>query len=293
VARVSECASRPPTRPQFYIMRLNAIFSALALQPLALNVPVHRLRAPPCMRRSAPPLRQIQDEAELKSILSGMEPLGIALLMCSVRGDEKASKVRSYLVDKCGDNELLTRLHWECDSDDKDALACMGAEPSRMPFFVGFDSTGERVLDFVAQTPSALFYGLENFGGVLEAYAEQESQQQPAAAAAPNDERVAALELNVEILEAELYDLKLQISKQQAELFGASRKFEALVKRVEELEQGPSSASAGAPTFLAANKGSLASSGPGSEALDTFLAGTPDETDDVPDPFAYVLGDDA
>jgi uncharacterized coiled-coil protein SlyX len=281
-------------------MRLNAIFSALALQPLApsFNV-VHRIRALPCMQQSAPPLQQIQTESELKSALSRLEPMGIALLMCSVRGDKKASKVRSHLVDKCGDNERLTRLLWECDSDDKAALAAMGAEPSRMPFFIGFDSNGERVLDFVAQTPSALFYGLENFGGVLDAYAEQDSEQQPAAtapaaanadAAAANDKRVAALELNTEIMEAEIYDLKLQVSKQQAELFGASLKFEALVKRVEELEQGPSSATA---LSLAANTGSLASSGPGSEALATFLADAPDEADDVPDPFAFVLGDDA
>jgi hypothetical protein len=283
-------------------MRL--ILSALALQPFSPNV--LRVSAPPFMQQQqSPPLRKIQDESELKMALSNIPPLGTALLMCSMRGDQRASKVLSYLVDKCADNELLHRLHWECDADEP--AHPMGADPARMPFFIGFDSGGEKVLDFVAQTPSALFYGLENLGGVLDAYAEQESQPQQQSAATPaevttaaaaSDQRVAALELNVEILEAEVYDLKLQVSKQQAELFGASRKFDALVKRVEELEQGQriaatqqASSAAAAATFVAANEG-RASSGPLSEALDKFLAEAPDEDDDVLDPFAYVLGED-
>ena len=56
--------------------------------------------------------------------------------------------------------------------------------------------------------------------------------QAAAVRAGPSEEQVAALELNVQILEAKVYELELQLSKQQAELFGASRKYEALLKQL-------------------------------------------------------------
>ena len=46
--------------------------------------------------------------------------MGISLLMFCISGDKRAVKVRSYLEDKCGDNEMLQRIVWQCDRDDSE-----------------------------------------------------------------------------------------------------------------------------------------------------------------------------
>lgn len=288
------------------------VFSMVAFNPFvtpsqrAWKSTPARMTSPRLQAQPSPPLQQVNSEAELQEAISNAPPMGISLLMFCISGDKKAVKVRSYLEDKCGDNEMLQRIVWQCDRDDSEALNCVGADVDRTPLFIGYDASGARVLDFVAMTPSALFYGLENLGGVLDAYAQQEARmEQPATGASdgaqaaavragPSEEQVAALELNVQILEAKVYELELQLSKQQAELFGASRKYEALLKRVDALEedQQQRKASGLSAADIEAAMASPADSGGRPSVADLIRDVPDDDVSEIMDPFAYVLGED-
>ena len=121
---------------------------------------------------AASPLYQVSSEREIDELLAKAPPLSVTLVMLLLRGDAKAAKVKQYLLDKCSDNEMLQRITWECDDAAAmaAALSTLGAAANTpTPYFVGLDPSGGRVLDFVALTPSALFYGLEDLGGVLDA----------------------------------------------------------------------------------------------------------------------------
>lgn len=233
------CWSTTLTAPVLRATRLRAPLSPVLQLPPDLSAP-----------GAASPLFSISSEAEFSAVLDESPPLGVTLVMLYVRGDTKAARVKQYLVDKCADNDMLQRLTWECAPDDAESLALaqrlLGADEStRMPYLAGFDARGERVLDFVAQSPSALFYGLEDLGGVLDAIAE-ESDSSAQAAAEPTQQNGAAApgssgasDARVGALETEVFELRMQISRLQAELFGANLQLEKLgplVDRVAALE---------------------------------------------------------
>merc|ERR1712187_178973 len=162
------------------------------------------------------------------------------------RAELLAAKVKRFLVDKCRDNEMMQRVHWECDAEDADttasALRAVGA--STTPFFVAFDTQGEVVMDFVALTPGALFYGLDNLGGVLAAIEEEQAARDVTASGdatslvsatnlpSADGDRMAALETKVQ-------ELQMQLSLQRAELLAAKQTLSSvaeLVERVAALE---------------------------------------------------------
>ena len=174
--------------------------------------------------RDASPLYEVSSEQEIDELLKKAPALSVTLVMLLMRGDAKAAKVRRFFLDKCADNEMLQRLIWECDADDAAAaaLSTLGAAADTpTPYFVGLDTSGGKVLDFVALTPSALFYGLEDLGGVLDAIEQEEKAAVPSSGgggsegegsgSSVSEERVAALE-------AEVLDLRMQVSKQQVEV---------------------------------------------------------------------------
>jgi len=214
--------------------------------------------APPLLQVS--PLIEIQTETELVAALSEVPPLGVSLVMLSVRGDARAAKVRRHLVEKCADNDALLRVTWECKEDaTADALRSLGATAStQTPFCVCFDAQGERVLNFVAGTPSALFYGLEDVAGLLDAM-EQEgapSVETPNGGSGSSSDGSSSSSSSssdggdgnggdggdggvsaerVDALEAECQELRMEVSVQRAELFSASTTLEALLGRVDAL----------------------------------------------------------
>eukprot|EP00966_Prymnesium_polylepis_P289910 6696342-Prymnesium_polylepis.1 len=116
--------------------------------------------------QQSPDLREVSSDDELQAAISDGPSPGVTLLMLSLRGCAKAAKVKKFLLDKTDENPMLQRVHWECDGDDADATASTLSTfgTSVTPFFVALNPEHGRVMDFVALSPSALFYGLDNLG---------------------------------------------------------------------------------------------------------------------------------
>ena len=104
-------------------------------------------------------MRAVQSEMELQTVISSGTEL--TLLMVSQRGCAKAKKVKEYLMDKLS-SDVMDMVHWEVVGPN-DEVAKLGA--TRLPYFAAFNPEGRQILDFVAETPGALYYGLEDVRG--------------------------------------------------------------------------------------------------------------------------------
>jgi hypothetical protein len=183
-------------------------------------------------------VRELQSQADLRVALQETPAMGISLLMLSAPDCAKAAKVKKFLLDRGTPNPLVQHLSLEFMPDDTDNwLAFRGTNPARTPHCIAYDTEGSRVADFVAMTPGALFYGLEDLGGVLAAAEAEQAQDEqrdsrfsppseprPVARAPgtdPADPRLAALESLVSQLAAEL-------GAQQAALGAATLRIAAL-----------------------------------------------------------------
>ena len=171
-------------------------------------------------------VRALQSQADLRAALEATPEMGISLLMLSSPDCAKAAKVKKFLLERGTPNPRVQHLSLELLPDDADSWrAFRGTDPARTPHCIAYDSEGARVADFVAMTPGALFYGLEDLGGVLaatEAERARDEQRESAAfasppgvqtpgtapatapALAPAEARLAALEGLVSRLTAEL-----------------------------------------------------------------------------------------
>ena len=219
------------------LVMLASVFAitALHLHPTVSSPRSHLRCAVPRLQSLA--AREVTCEAELNAAIPEAP---LTILMLSMRGCAKAAKVKKFLAERHGDKPDVQHLAWQLDAEDEEATAqTLGAlRCSRTPFCIAFDSDGSRLADFVAETPSALFYGLEGLGGLLAAMDEAGMRGDAAsseATAAPrssgggggggsgNEEalRLAALEQTVS-------DLQLQLSVQRADLFAANQRIAAL-----------------------------------------------------------------
>ena len=171
-------------------------------------------------------VRALQSQADLRAALEATPEMGISLLMLSSPDCAKAAKVKKFLLERGTPNPRVQHLSLELLPDDADSWrAFRGTDPARTPHCIAYDSEGARVADFLAMTPGALFYGLEDLGGVLaatEAERARDEQRESAAfasppgvqtagtapgtapALAPAEARLAALEGLVSRLTAEL-----------------------------------------------------------------------------------------
>ena len=178
-------------------------------------------------------VRALQSQADLRVALEATPEMGISLLMLSSPDCAKAAKVKKFLLERGTPNSRVQHLSLELLPDDADSWrAFRGTDPARTPHCIAYDSEGARVADFVAMTPGALFYVLEDLGGVLaatEAERARDEQRDSAAFASPPgvpgtepaEARLAALEGLVSRLAAEL-------SAQQAALGAATLRIAAL-----------------------------------------------------------------
>jgi hypothetical protein len=209
-----------------------------------LLVPTSRLHLTRCAApRMQQPARQIavrelQSQADLRVALEATPEMGISLLMLSSPDCAKAAKVKKFLLERGTPSPRVQHLSLELLPDDADSWrAFRGTDPAKTPHCIAYDSEGARVADFVAMTPGALFYGLEDLGGVLVATEAERARDEGAAAMTPGTEpRLAALEGLVSRLAAEL-------RAQQAALGAATLRIAAL----EEAAGGAAAAAARRP----------------------------------------------
>ena len=181
-------------------------------------------------------VRELQSPTDLHVALEQTATMGVSLLMLSVPDCPRAAKVKKFLLERGSPNPLVQHLCMEFLPEDADSwLAFRGTNPARTPHCIAYDAEGSRVADFVAMTPGALFYGLEDLGGVLAATeAEQARGEQRHSAASPplartpdtrtpdpTDARLVALESLVSQLTAE-------IATQQTALGAATQRIAAL-----------------------------------------------------------------
>ena len=88
------------------------------------------------------------------------------MLLIKRKDDARASKVLAQFRTSCTN---AAQLLWEFDDADVAELQDIGINTDRTPVVVAFDN-GEQIMDFVAQTPSALFYGLQDCAALRDAY---------------------------------------------------------------------------------------------------------------------------
>jgi hypothetical protein len=234
------CCVRQLGAPRELTMLVVVIINTILLVPTSR---LHLTRcAAPRMQQPARQIavRELQSQADLRVALEATPEMGISLLMLSSPDCAKAAKVKKFLLERGAPSPRVQHLSLELLPDDADSWrAFRGTDPARTPHCIAYDSEGARVADFVAMTPGALFYGLEDLGGVLVATEAERARDEHTAAAAmtPGTEpRLAALEGLVSRLAAEL-------RAQQAALGAATLRIAAL----EEAAGGAAAAAARRP----------------------------------------------
>ena len=207
------------------------VAATTALHPTRCSAP--RLQQSADLRQPIA-VRELQSQADLLVALEATPTMGVSLLMLSVPDCARATKVKKFLLERSSPNPWVQHLSMELpgDADTWDEFRC---NPERTPHCIAYDAEGGRVADFVAMTPGALFYGLEDLGGVLAATeAEQARGEAPSLpdpresdpvartpGADPSDARLAALEGLVS-------DLAAELAAQQAALGAATRRITTL-----------------------------------------------------------------
>ena len=144
---------------------------AAAAAALAPRCPAPRLQQTPSID-----IRQIQKSAELPAALEDTPTHGVSLLMLSVPDCARAVKVKKFLLDRSAPNPQVQHLSLEVADDDAETWRSFKCNPARTPHCIAYDADGDRVSDFVAMSPGALFYGLEDLGGVLTAREAEDAQ---------------------------------------------------------------------------------------------------------------------
>ena len=139
-----------------------------AVLPLLLTPHLSSFSPPPrCCAPSSGSI-QISSESELNAALAEVEFGMVAVLLISRTDDKRTTKVKQFFEDKC---VFAQRLLWDYEegSAAEAELRSLGVDLNRTPLCVAFDN-GNQILDWVAQTPSALLYGLQDAVDVREAY---------------------------------------------------------------------------------------------------------------------------
>ena len=119
-------------------------------------------------------LAPITSGDELDAVLSERPEFAPTILMIGREGCPKSAKVGKFYEDKYNMiPSVRLQLAQAEDEDSTEARAlCDRLHVTRTPVFVLFQD-GQRVLDFVAETPGALFYGIEDCRLLISAYAEK------------------------------------------------------------------------------------------------------------------------
>lgn len=216
---------------------------------LHLLVPIAGLHLTRCAApRMQQPARQIavrelQGQADLRAALEATPEMGVSLLMLSLPDCAKAAKVKKFLVERGTPNPRVQHLSLELMPDDAENWrAFRGTDPARTPHCIAYDSEGAQVADFVAMTPGALFYGLEDLGGVLAATeAERARDEQSAAFASLHSVPGPAAQTpgtapGTELAEARLAALEDLVSRLAAELGAQQAALGAATLRIAALE---------------------------------------------------------
>ena len=112
-------------------------------------------------------LQRITSEDEFEAIAPLPDSAMVQVLMVSRQGCKYASKMERAFSETCERSPLLEGLLWELGPDGDATAEALGA--ARTPLFVAFRN-GERTFDFVAQTPGALVYGLQELGDLVGRY---------------------------------------------------------------------------------------------------------------------------
>ena len=133
--------------------------------PFVLDTPFRRADE---VYMAMEPLRRIASFEELEAVEPMSEPDGVQLLMITREGCKYSARMEKVLAERCA-HPLLAGLLWEIGAADDETAESLGAK--RTPLVVAFQD-GRRSFDFVAQTPSALLYGLQDLEGLLSAYEE-------------------------------------------------------------------------------------------------------------------------
>ena len=194
-------------------------------------------------------VRELQSQADLRVALEETPTMGISLLMLSAPDCAKAAKVKKFLLDRGSPNPLVQHLSLEFMPDDTDNwLAFRGTNPARTPHCIAYDTEGSRVADFVAMTPGALFYGLEDLGGVLAATEAEQAQDEQRLSAAfaspPSEPRPAARTPGTDPADPRLAALESLVSQLAAELGAQQAALGAATLRIAALEEEAAGASA-------------------------------------------------
>ena len=203
-------------------------------------------------------VRALQSQADLRAALEATPEMGISLLMLSSPDCAKAAKVKKFLLERGTPNPRVQHLSLELLPDDADSWrAFRGTDPARTPHCIAYDSEGARVADFLAMTPGALFYGLEDLGGVLaatEAERARDEQRDSAAFASPPGVPGTAPGVQTpgtapgtEPAEARLAALEALVSRLAAELSAQQAALGAATLRIAALEEAAGGATARRP----------------------------------------------
>ena len=187
-------------------------------------------------------VRELQSQADLRVALQETPTMGISLLMLSAPDCAKAAKVKKFLLDRGSPNPLVQHLSLEFMPEDTDNwLAFRGTNPARTPHCIAYDTEGSRVADFVAMTPGALFYGLEDLGGVLAAteaeQARDEQRDSAAFASPPSEPRPVARAPGTDSADPRLAALESLVSQLAAELGAQQAALGAATLRIATLEE--------------------------------------------------------
>ena len=196
-------------------------------------------------------VRALQSQADLRAALEATPEMGISLLMLSSPDCAKAAKVKKFLLERGTPNSRVQHLSLELLPDDADSWrAFRGTDPARTPHCIAYDSEGARVADFVAMTPGALFYGLEDLGGVLaatEAERARYEQRDSAAFASPPGVQTPGTAPGTAPAEARLAALEGLVSRLAAELSAQQAALGAATLRIAALEEAAGGAAARRP----------------------------------------------
>ena len=120
---------------------------------------------------------------------------GSITLLCAARaGCTTGSRVMNAFEQQTASSKFVQRLLWEINVEDEgDAMSALGAPrhtaishyvvctrfssvllfcvgASQLPFIIAWDETGSRMASWVALSPGAVHYGLQDLGGLLMAY---------------------------------------------------------------------------------------------------------------------------